>query len=152
MPIDAPRGTPPYRIAMPDAERPRTGDLRFGRAIRSYREAKGLSQKQLGRLLDRSQNMISDYERGKRMPPSRELRRIQEVLGLERLDEVLPGAAGSPVPNPAEDLVFNLSKRALRRMGKLTPAQRDQVRTLLEGLIQGMPIEPPKVKRPKPRR
>ena len=53
-----------------------------GANIRRARERAGLSQYQLGALIDVRQHHISDYERGKHEPGAERLAQIADVLGI----------------------------------------------------------------------
>ncbi|WP_101254155.1 helix-turn-helix domain-containing protein [Streptomyces barkulensis] len=66
----------------------------LGRRIASHRRRRGLSQKELARLLDRSEAWVSQVERGvRRIDRMTVLEKVADVLGLP----VAELAAGSPV-------------------------------------------------------
>jgi transcriptional regulator with XRE-family HTH domain len=58
----------------------------IGDNIRKFRKEKNLTQKQLGDLLDMSEVMIGQYERGDRNPKIDTLRRIAKALNVELYD------------------------------------------------------------------
>lgn len=55
----------------------------FSKKLRSAREAKGYSQKQLGMRVGLSDKSISMYEKGIVYPPISNLFKISEVLGVD---------------------------------------------------------------------
>lgn len=57
---------------------------RFGALVLEAREARGMSQDRVGRLIDSSKSYVSSIESGAVRPPSpRMTRRICRVLGLD---------------------------------------------------------------------
>ncbi|WP_349674364.1 helix-turn-helix transcriptional regulator [Lacrimispora sp.] len=58
----------------------------IGDNIRKFRKEKNLTQKELGDLLDMSEVMIGQYERGDRNPKIDTLRRIAKALSVELYD------------------------------------------------------------------
>lgn len=58
-------------------------DESIGFNIKKYRERKKLTQKQLGELLNVSQAMIAQYEKGIRHPKIETLRKIANVLNVK---------------------------------------------------------------------
>jgi len=83
--------------------------MTLGRRIRELREQRGLTQEQLGDLIGKDQNYVSQLERGTiRMPHLEVLDSIARVLGTTRYD--LLKAAGwieedAPIPDMAEVLI-----------------------------------------------
>lgn len=51
--------------------------------LRAYREARGLSQEEIGKLINRSGVAVSRYESGERMPGADDMRRIFVATGGE---------------------------------------------------------------------
>lgn len=58
---------------------------RIGRRIRKIREARGMSQSQLGELVGLNADRIQKYENGARKPKSDLLKKIASVLGVSSL-------------------------------------------------------------------
>lgn len=56
--------------------------MKLGERIRELRKAKGLTQKQLGKLIDISEVMVGQYERGIRKPKYDKLKEIAVALGV----------------------------------------------------------------------
>ena len=63
----------------------------LGSRITEHRKRRGLSQAQLAELVDCSQQMIGDYETGRRRIPACNLASIAEALGVSTA-ELLDGA------------------------------------------------------------
>ncbi|MFJ6379597.1 helix-turn-helix domain-containing protein [Kitasatospora sp. NPDC092039] len=74
LPAPAPPPPPPPR-AQPEAAR-----LRFGHRLRHWREARGLSQAEVGRLLGYHDSLISRVENARRWPPPGLPARADELL------------------------------------------------------------------------
>lgn len=55
----------------------------FGQKLRAIREKKGLSQKEFGEAVGRSQNLVSQWESGAREPAWSTLQQIAAVLGVK---------------------------------------------------------------------
>lgn len=56
---------------------------RLGQRIQAHRKAAGLTQAEFGKLLDLSQQVIADYEAGRRHIRAYTLARMAEVLGVD---------------------------------------------------------------------
>lgn len=76
------------------AETPNPIDLEVGARVRAYREAAGLSQHDLSRLIDISFQQIQKYERGQNRISVSRLMQIAEQLGTS--GAVLLGEAPGP--------------------------------------------------------
>ncbi len=57
--------------------------IQFGLRFRDARKAVGLTQKAAAKILDIPQPRISEYERGRVMPPMPRIMELIERLGLE---------------------------------------------------------------------
>jgi len=57
-----------------------------GSNIRKFRQQKGLTQKELGDLLEISEAMVGQYERGVRNPKLETINKIAAALGVTALD------------------------------------------------------------------
>ena len=96
----------------------------IGSKIQQAREAKGLSQKQLARLVGCSQSALSNYEKGKRRLYLSQLEAIAEALNMP-LDYFV-----EPKPSPYAAEVNNEDKEVLRLLNEiytLTPDERQGV-------------------------
>jgi transcriptional regulator with XRE-family HTH domain len=75
-------------------------DNEFGQRLGQYREAAGLSQNALARLVDVDPSYINRMERGEREPPRRELVvRLAEALSLNEADRQRLLLAAGHVPD-----------------------------------------------------
>lgn len=54
----------------------------FGKKLRELRELKGLSQEELGKVLNKTKNNISQYETGKREPDLETLNKIADFFNV----------------------------------------------------------------------
>lgn len=61
-------------------------ELTVGEKIRQYRKAKGLTQKELGKLSDTAETTIRQYEGGKRTPRIEQIEKIAKALELNPND------------------------------------------------------------------
>lgn len=66
-------------------EMPKIGEIR----LRYYHEEKGLTQTELGKLLDLNWRTISAYENGVRIPPMKTAMQISRILGVP-VDKIFP--------------------------------------------------------------
>lgn len=68
------------------------GDLQrtFGRNLRAYREARGLSQEALADQLDLHRTYLGGIERGERNLTLKSVERLAERLGVQAVDLLLP--------------------------------------------------------------
>ncbi|MFF2746241.1 helix-turn-helix domain-containing protein [Kitasatospora sp. NPDC058048] len=82
MPTPAPPPPPPAPPPPPPPPRtePESARLRFGRRLRHWREARGLSQAEFGRLLGYHDSLISRVENARRWPPPGMPARADELL------------------------------------------------------------------------
>ena len=62
----------------------------YGKRIRELRKQAGLSQQSLAGLLAVSQDTVSNWERGKSLPPTAYLRDLAAALGVS-VNELLGG-------------------------------------------------------------
>ena len=66
-------------------KRQKTQDIK----LREYREEKGLTQKELGKILDLNWRTISAYENGLRKPPMKTAVNLSRILGVP-IDKLFP--------------------------------------------------------------
>ncbi|MBF6333597.1 helix-turn-helix domain-containing protein [Nocardia transvalensis] len=99
---------------------PETDDIELGRKIAHFRTRKGLSQRELAPLINRSEAWLSQVERGVRKVPRLDvLERIAEVLDvpLAEFAPTAPAVAAEEVPPDAIPLRLLLSANyALRAL------------------------------------
>lgn len=55
----------------------------IGNNIKIFRESLGITQSQLGKLVDKNRVQINYYENGKRIPTLFELHKFSELFGIE---------------------------------------------------------------------
>ncbi len=91
----------------------------FGENLRKLRERQKLSQKELGRRVNRTDSVISNYENNLKTPP---------------LDVLLSFAA---IFNVSMDDLVGIEKREMVSIEALDPGQRELVRALVEELAHG---------------
>lgn len=141
MPIHAHGESAPYRPVMP--QRRKTGDKRFGDRLRACREAAGLTQAELAAKLGLRQNSISGYESGSVMPEIKDLPRLARAVGA-RVELLLAGVTN--MPNEVEKFLLGLPKRAWRKIGSLSPQDREQaireIAALLDAKTGKRPTRP----------
>jgi transcriptional regulator with XRE-family HTH domain len=75
--------------------------ISFGRNLRQYREAAGLTGAQLARLASRTASWVSETENGhrRRLPPPHTITRLCEVLGCTRDDLLKENLPEFPEPD-----------------------------------------------------
>lgn len=86
---------------MPDVPHPI--DIEVGARMRAHREAAGLSQHELSRLIDISFQQIQKYERGQNRISASRLLQIAEQLGVS--GAVLLGEAAGPAADAPKSLL-----------------------------------------------
>ncbi len=67
--------------------------MAFSDNVKRLREAKGYSQAELGKILDVSQQTISDYEKGKKQPTIVTGVDLAKALGVT-VEELVSGSGG----------------------------------------------------------
>lgn len=114
------------------AEAPNPIDVEVGARVRAYREAAGLSQHDLSRLIDISFQQIQKYERGQNRISVSRLMQIAEQLGTS--GAVLLGEAAGPKNDDPKTLLetpgaldllraYKGIRNAAHRQGLLAMAQ-----------------------------
>jgi transcriptional regulator with XRE-family HTH domain len=100
----------------------READARLGERLRAIRKQRGVTQVDLAQAIGTTQNIVSDYERGKLRPNTTILTKLAAVLQVSS-DEILGIAlpsAGAP-----------LSRRFLRRLRAVESLPRRDQEALL---------------------
>jgi len=144
MPIDAPRVPCFYRTGVTDQKTPGTGDPDFGLRLKRAREAAGLTQAQLGAKIGREQNTISDYETGSVMPEAKDVGRLARAVGA-RVEYLLEGLS-TGMPHEVERFLLSFPKSAWRKIGKLSPQERELKAREFTALLG---VKPATAERPK---
>ncbi len=114
------------------AEAPHPIDVEVGARVRAYREAAGLSQHDLSRLINISFQQIQKYERGQNRISVSRLMQIAEQLGTS--GAVLLGEAAGPTNDDPKSLLetpgaldllraYKGIRNAAHRQGLLAMAQ-----------------------------
>jgi transcriptional regulator with XRE-family HTH domain len=103
---------------------------RLGRRIRDLRKKSGLTQTQLGDLLDLKQDMVASYETGRRRVPASLLPPLARVLGTS-VEDLLGEADGKGRPGPTPRLL-----RQIEQVSRLPRSKQKFVSEFLDTLIQ----------------
>lgn len=113
-------------------------ERRIGVRVRLQRQARGLTQTDLARLIGRTQSSISEFESGAIVPSGRTLQRLSVALDMP-VDWILNGSPG--VTGETQDLLVrlieafgetgaaelsNATDAELRRLVRLFRASRDE--------------------------
>ena len=101
-----------------------------GKRIAEYRKQQALSQAELGTLVDCSQQMIGDYETGRRRIPACNLASIADALGLSTAD-LLEGSERKYKRGPSSKM-----ERQIDQVRKLPKAKQRFVSELLENVLK----------------
>lgn len=103
----------------------------LGRRIAAHRKQQDLSQAKLAELADCSQQMIGDYETGRRRIPACNLASIAEVLGVPAA-QLLEGVGQSRTkPGPTPKL-----QQQIEQLQRLPKAQQKFVSQFLDTVLQ----------------
>jgi transcriptional regulator with XRE-family HTH domain len=126
-----------------------TGDPAMGARIRAAREKEHLTQDGLAGMIGSTQSLISHYETGFTAPPAVELAAIARAVG-EDPGYLLTGTRGMPRELQIfhDDINRKLKKTALRRIKTLSELQREHVVAALGAILETLPEELPKKRRP----
>jgi transcriptional regulator with XRE-family HTH domain len=98
--------------------------VKFGKRLRELREAKAITQAELAKLILKSVEAISNFERGKPLPSVRTVARMGEALGVpphDFFDFGDPVAASDP-----------LAVRISHRISKISDADRRLVADFID--------------------
>ena len=103
----------------------------LGKRIAAHRKQQGLSQAELGKLVDCSQQMIGDYETGRRRIPACNLASIADALGASTA-ELLKGSERQKLKRgPASKL-----EQLTQRISKLPRTQQQFVVQMIENAVR----------------
>lgn len=109
---------------MPSETPKREQTLAIGKRIRALREAKGISQRQLGPMVGLCLSVCGQWEMGRSMPSLSVIHRIAPLLGTTA-EYLWTG-------RQAEGLESREERAALQALRALPPARRRAIITLLE--------------------
>lgn len=116
------------------------GDIVFsgdvGEALRKWRELFGVTQSELARAMGVSPSVLSEYERGKRVPGTRFVRRFVEAL--IRIDE----ARGFEVIKRLAGALYRISDAVIDLREFENPLSLDEIVTAVEGYIVNTSFTP----------
>ncbi|WFD05278.1 multiprotein-bridging factor 1 [Malassezia vespertilionis] len=94
------QGTDHQRIAKLDRENevapPPKVSPTVGKAIGQGRQAKGMTQKELGTKINEKPNVIADYESGKAIPNPQILAKMERVVGVKLRGKDIGAPFGGP--------------------------------------------------------
>jgi transcriptional regulator with XRE-family HTH domain len=102
----------------------------FGQRLARFRQARGLTQAELGESIGLSQRMVAYYESQSRRPPAHVLPEVGRVLRLS-LDELLGLRPAEPEPAPRSARL----RRKLREIERLPPADRKAILKVLDAYL-----------------
>lgn len=111
---------------------PHPTDVHVGKRIREARIAKGMSQTELGRLLDVSFQQIQKYEKGTNRLGASRLWALATALNLP-LPYFFDGLGDSARPEESDEA--ELSRKAISTAAKLHRLQNETLRRQIIGLI-----------------
>lgn len=94
------------------------------------REERGLTQKELGRLIGVAEATISNYENGKREPKLDKLVALADALNVS-LDELVRGKEKEPRP----EVRTRLEKVAISDLASLSPSEQKIAISVLTALL-----------------
>lgn len=122
--------TAPRLLSMARAKKKSTsaGET-LGQRIRTFRLAKGLTQTELGELVDLSQRQITYYEAAEGSPSPAMLVRLAEVLDVTT-DELLGRRSSSPSPVAATRHMRLLHQ--FKQLEQLPPEERKAVLKMID--------------------
>ncbi len=103
----------------------------LGRRIAEHRKIEGLSQAQLAKLVECSQQMIGDYETGRRRIPACKLASIADALSISTA-ELLDGAVHPQTKRGPSSRIEQLATR----VAKLPRARQKFVTAMIENALQ----------------
>lgn len=107
----------------------------ISKRIVELREARGLSQKDLGTLAGVTAPAITMWETGKRFPRGKNLKNLAKALGVPEsaiLDDTAPPPVRPPESSPADKM--SLIGSITMRLGFMDEDQLETVLTFVEGL------------------
>lgn len=103
----------------------------LGSMIRKLRVERGLSQRELAKLLGISQKTVSSYERNYRLPASTDIPRVAEIL--HTTPDSLYGTAGE---EPGRPLEHHTIWEIVEKLTALPEASRREVLELINNYLE----------------
>jgi len=116
----------------------------FGQRLRKLREAKGLTQEELAKVINVSNKTISVYEKGGADPSTETLLKLAQYFNVS-VDYLL-GHTDNPTPDharkPTLEDEFPEVANVLRRSGKrLTPEDKKRIARIIKAAIEDVDEE-----------
>lgn len=119
--------------------------MNIGERIREARNAKSLTQKQLGDLSGTSEITIRQYELGKRQPRLKQLSRIALALNISVSELVEPGYWDTLTPEDEENMWGpSGQQRVVTALKQMTQAGVEKVADYAEDILPRYKKEAPK--------
>ncbi|HOQ09259.1 MAG TPA: helix-turn-helix transcriptional regulator [Syntrophomonadaceae bacterium] len=107
----------------------------FGKRLQALREAAGLTQKELGRMVNLSQQTIDHYEKGRSNPSIETINQLANIFKVST--DYLLGRTDFQIFEPGAEYEWPEAINVLRRAGrKPTPAERKRIARLMEVAIE----------------
>ena len=88
--------------------------MNIGKAIKDIRKAKGITQKELASLIDRSVNAVCDIEKGKSWPSMETVNRFAKALGVPQSYILLFSITEEDVPEDKRQ-IFKVLAEPLKK-------------------------------------
>ena len=106
----------------------------FGKKLKEAREAKGLSQSELGRLLETNHSIIGKYERDEVKPT---------IDAVKRLANVLDTSVGFLVDESGDSDIFKDNKmvKRLKDISSFSDSDKDYILYTLDALINNVKLK-----------
>lgn len=119
--------------------------MNIGERIREARNAKSLTQKQLGDLSGTSEITIRQYELGKRQPRLKQLSRIALALNISVSELVEPGYWDTLTPEDEENMWGpSGQQRVVTALKQMTQAGVEKVADYAEDILPRYKKDAPK--------
>ena len=119
--------------------------MNIGERIREARNAKSLTQKQLGDLSGTSEITIRQYELGKRQPRLKQLSRIALALNISVSELVEPGYWDTLTPEDEKDMFGpDGQQRVVTALKQMTQAGVEKVADYAEDILPRYKKDAPK--------
>lgn len=107
----------------------------FGKRLQALRESAGLTQKELGRMVNLSQQTIDHYEKGRSNPSIETINQFANIFKVST--DYLLGRTDFQIFEPGAEYEWPEAINVLRRAGrKPTQAERKRIARLMEVAIE----------------
>ena len=109
--------------------------MTFGERLKSFREAKRLTQEQLASEIGVAKTTVTGYERGNRKPDVEKIKKLASALGVSG-DELLgTGHEKKPTPISESELSDPLDIQLMNLLQDRTPEEKKAWIALLEARV-----------------